>query len=120
MPGIVGGPFRDLKWGGLSLYPAGEAEAEWKLSGFEYEHEMSSNQEPYSTAKSVIGYIQQECVFSPDEYNDYISLNDGTPRAGVATAPDGSIIQFNGAIDGEVNLANGRLTVRIAGKVSVQ
>lgn len=117
---IVGGPFRDLKWGGLQFYPVGDVAAEWKINSAEYETSISSNGEPFSTASFVPGYIQQECAMTPEQYDDYISNNDGVARAGVATAPDGSVISFNGAIDGEVNLADGKITVRIVGKVKRQ
>ena len=116
----VGGPFRDLKWGGITFYPVKDSDAEWKKNTSEFETDISPNGEPYSTYNSAIGYVQQECVMTPDQYDAYLALNDGTARAGIATAPDGSVISVNGNIDGEVQLAGGKITVRIAGKVRVQ
>lgn len=117
---VVGGPFRDFKWGGITFFPVKDSGAEWKENGFEFENEISSNQEPYSSASSVVGYAQQECVMTPEQFTAFNALKDGVARSGVATAPDGSVISMNGAIDGEVALADGKVTVKIAGKVSVQ
>lgn len=117
---IVGGPFRDFKWGGLTLTPVKDSDAEWKKSGFEYEHDMSPNEKVYSTQNSVVGYVQQECVMTPDEYAEYQEYQDGESRSGVATAPNGSVITIDGAIDGEMVLAGGKVTVKLAGKVRVQ
>lgn len=117
---IIGGPFRDFKWGGLTFSPVKDSDAEWKKSGFEYENDMSPNGNVYSTQSSVVGYVQQECVMTPEEYATYQDLQDGEARSGIATAPDGSVISLNGAIDGEQILAGGKVTIKIAGKVRVQ
>jgi hypothetical protein len=117
---ITGGPFRELKWGGLTLRPTKDGEAEWQETGFEYETEASPNGDDYATGTAKIGYIQQECAFTTKEWRDFQALQDGVKRSGIATGPDGEPLSINGRIEGEITLSGGKATVKIAGNVRVQ
>lgn len=117
---IVGGPFRDFKWGGLTFRPVKDSGAEVKLSKFEFENNMSPNEDVYATSTSVIGHVQQECAITADEYKSLIAMQDGEARSGVATMPNGDILSVNGALDGEHLLSDGKITIKIAGKVKLQ
>jgi hypothetical protein len=117
---ITGGALRDFKWGGLTLRPTSDGEAEWQTTGLEFETEASPNGDPYSTGKGVVGYVQQECAMTTQEFNTFKSYQDGVSRAGIATTMDGEVLSINGILEGEVILANGKVTVKIAGKVRVQ
>lgn len=117
---VIGGPFRDLKWGGLTLRPTKDSDAEYDLPGFDFEHESSPNGDIYSTGNARTGYIQQECAFTPEEFKLLKDLQDGELRSGSATAPNGSVLSLNCALDGEINLGGGKATVRLAGKIRVQ
>lgn len=117
---IVGGPFKDLKWGGMTFTPTKDGDAEYDESGTDFEHEASPNGEIYSTGAARIGYVQQECVFTPSTFSDMKKMQDGNTRSGSATAPNGEVLSIDGALDGEINLSGGKATVRIAGKVRAQ
>jgi hypothetical protein len=117
---LTGGPLRDFRWGGLTLRPTADGEAEWQTTGLEFESEASPNGDPYSTGKAVIGYVQQECAMTTEEFRDFKALQDGVSRSGIATTMDGQVLSMNGIIEGEMILANGKVTVKIAGKVRVQ
>ena len=117
---ITGGPFRDLKWAGITLRPTKDSDAEYDETGFDFEHELSPNQDIYSTGTARIGYVQQECAFTPTEFKTIKQLQDGVLRAGSATAPNGDVLSIDAALDGEINLAGGKATIRLAGKVRVQ
>jgi len=117
---LTGGPFRDFKWGGLTLRPTKDGDAEWQVSGREYETEASPNGDDYATETAVVGYIQQECAMTTEEFNEFKQLQDGEARSGIATAPDGSVLSMNGRIEGEHILTGGKVTVKIAGKVRLQ
>lgn len=117
---LTGGPLRDFRWGSLTLRPTADGEAEWQVSGLEFESEASPNGDPYSTGKGVIGYVQQECAMTTTEFAAFKALQDGTSRAGIATTMDNKVLSMNGIIEGEMVLANGKVTIKIAGKVRVQ
>jgi len=117
---ITGGPARDFKYGGLPLRPTKDSDFEYDESGFDFENEPSPNGDVYSTGNARIGYISQECAFTPSEFREFKRLQDGSSRSGTATAPNGDVISVNGAIDGEINLVGGKATIKIAGKVRVQ
>lgn len=117
---IVGGPLRDFKWGGLTLRPTKDSGAEVKLSRFEFENSLSPNDDLYATGTSVVGYVQQECAMTAEEFKSLIDLQDGDTRSGVATMPNGDILSVNGALEGEHMLSDGKVTVKIAGKVKLQ
>jgi hypothetical protein len=118
--GVTAGELRDFRWGGLSLSPAMGTEAEYKLSIREYEIKVAGNRDTYAESESVVPYIQQDCVMTADEYEDFIALQDGTSRAGTATLISGKVLSLNCAIDGEHNSANGIVTVKLSGEVTVQ
>jgi hypothetical protein len=120
MAGIVGGPFRDFKYAGIALTPASDSEAEYQTNSDEYEVEASPNGDFYSTYSKKVGYVQQECVFTPVDFEAMKVFQDGVAHSGTATAPDGSVISVNGIIDGEFLLSNGRATLKISGKVGLQ
>lgn len=117
---IIGGPARELKWGGIVLTPAKDGEPEYEINGTDYTTEASPNGDFYSTGEIKTGYFQQECVMNAEEYDAFSKLKDGVSRAGTATLINNSVLNLDCIIDGEHNLANGRLTVRLAGKVSLQ
>lgn len=117
---VTGGPARDLKYGGLVLRPTKDGELEFQENSFEYETEASPNGDDYATASAIIGYIQQECAFTPQEFSELKRLQDGEKRSGVVTAVNGDVISVNGRIEGELLLADGKATVKIAGNVRVQ
>lgn len=117
---VVGGPFKELKFGGITLRPTKDGGAKYESSGSDYEINMSSNGDPYSVASSRPGYIQQECAFTPTEFNEFKKMQDGEARAGTATAQNGDVITLNCAIDGEHILDDGKSEVKLSGKVRIQ
>lgn len=117
---LTGGPARDIKWGGLVLRPTKDGELEFQTNSFEYETEASPNGDNYATASAIIGYVQQECAFTPTEFSELKRLQDGEERSGVVTAVNGDVISINGRIEGELLLADGKATVKFAGQVRVQ
>ena len=117
---LTGGPLREFKWGGLKLRPTTDGEAEYETNGLQFETEASPNGDVYSTGSARIGYVQQECAFTTSEYEAFKNLQDGTSRSGTATLIDGSVLSINGIIEGEHVLSDGKITVKIAGKVRFQ
>lgn len=117
---ITGGPLRDLKFGGLTYRPTKDSGSEVKLSAFEFENMLSPNGDIYSTGNSEIGYVQQECAMTAAEYKAHIAMQDGNPRSGVATMPNGDVLSINAAIEGEQILSDGKITVKFAGFVKLQ
>ena len=117
---VTGGPFRDLRWGGITLRPTKDGEAEYEANGNDYEIEASPNGDFYSTAEAKVGYVQQECAMTIPEFQEFIALKDGSARAGTATSPNGDVLTLNCAIDGEHILSSGKVTVKLSGKVRVQ
>ena len=117
---VTGGPFRDFKWGGISLRPTKDGDAEWDVSGFDFEAEASPNGDDYSTGTARIGYVQQECAMTASEFNALKRMQDGAKRSGVATCPNGDVLSLNAALDGEINLSGGKATIKLAGKVKLQ
>ena len=117
---LTGGPFRDLKWRGFTFRPTQDGEAEFELSGTNYEKEASPNGDGYSTGTPHIGYVQQECAMDAGEYAEFKKLQDGVDAAGTATAQNGDVLSVNGSLDGEQTLSGGKITVKIAGKVNLQ
>lgn len=118
---LVGGPFRDFKWGGLPAFrPTKDSGAEFKLGGFQFEHSLSPNDDIYSTGTSEVGYVQQECAMTAEEYKNFIALNDGEARSGTATMPNGDVMSINAAIEGEHILSDGKITIKLAGKIKLQ
>jgi len=117
---ITGGPLRDLKWGGMSLRPTKDGDYECQYSGYEYEANASPNGDVYANQSSVIGYIQQECAMTQEEFKKFKAMQDGAARAGSATAPNGDVLSLNCMVDGEHVLAGGKVTVKLSGKVRLQ
>lgn len=117
---LVGGPFRELKWGGITFRPTKDGEPETELSGNDYEFEASPNGDDYATAEAKVGYIQQECAMTQDEFNIFIALKDGVKRSGVATASNGDVLSLDCGISGEHILSGGKVTVKLAGRVELQ
>lgn len=117
---IIGGPARDFKWGGMTLRPTKDGDLEYDLGGFDFEHEASPNGDVYSTGTARVGYVQQECAMTATEFKQFKAMQDGSTRSGVLTCPNGDVLSINGAIDGEVNISGGKVTIKIAGKVKLQ
>ncbi|MCK5613743.1 hypothetical protein KAR91_68395 [Candidatus Pacearchaeota archaeon] len=117
---ITGGPFRDFTWGGQTLRPSKDGEAEIEYGDTQYEPEQSPNGDVYSTAESIAGYVQQECIFTAEEFKELKGKQDGAERSGTATLPNGDVVSMNGLLAGEVVLAGGKATIKIAGKVRLQ
>lgn len=117
---ITGGPFKDLKYGGMVLRPTKDSDAEWDISGFDFEHEASPNGDVYSTGNARVGYASQECAFTAEEFKQFKAMQDGEARSGTATCPNGDVLSLNVAIDGEHQLSGGKCTVKLAGKVKLQ
>ena len=117
---VVSGPFIELKWAGITFNPTEDGEAKYKPSGKTYEVKMSPNDVPYSEMSAHAGYVSQECVFTPTEFEEFLSNQDGEPRAGTATAPNGDVLTLNCAIDGEMELSNGKCEVKLSGLVKLQ
>ena len=117
---ITGGPFRDLKWGGTVLRPTKDGDAEYDLSGFDYEHEASPNGDVYSKGSARVGYISQECIFTAEEFKNFKAMQDGVARSGTATCPNGDVLSIDAAIDGEHQMSGGKCTVKLSGKVKLQ
>jgi hypothetical protein len=116
---LTGGPALDLKWGGMVLRPT-DGELEFDFSCMEFESKASANGDSYTEGKPKIGYIQQECAMTPTEYKDYKKMQDGETRAGTCTCPNGDVLSLNCAMEGEQNLSNGKVKVKLSGKVKVQ
>lgn len=117
---ITGGPFRDMKYGGINLRPVKDSAGKYMRGGFQFEANQSPNGDTYATAESVVGFVEQECTFTAEEYNELEALRDGKERAGTATTISGQALSFNGIIDGELSLDDGKATVKISGAVRVQ
>ena len=117
---VVGGPFKELKFGALTLRPTKDGGAKYEESGSDYEVSISPNGDPYSTASARPGYVQQECAFTASEFSEFKKLQDGEPRAGTATAQNGDVITINATIDGEHVLDDGKCEVKLSGKVKIQ
>ena len=117
---LTGGPFKDFKYGGIPLRPTKDGEGEFQKSKIQFEREASPNEDSYATGEAVVGFVQQECAFTPTEFTELEALQDGAERSGTATAMNGDVISMNGSIDGELTLVGGKATVKIAGKVNVQ
>lgn len=117
---VVSGPFRDLKWGGIVLRPSKDSGASIQVSGFEFEHDMSPNEDVYSKGSAVVGYVEQECAMTFAEYSDLKKLQDGTARAGTGTLMNGDVASLNCAIDGELKFDDGKVKIKLAGKVKLQ
>lgn len=117
---VTGGPFRDLKWGGITYRPTKDSDAEVKLSGVEFENSLSPNGDVYSTGTWVPGHAAQECAMTAEEFKAHIALQDGNTRSGVATMPNGDILSIDAAIEGEQMLSGGKITVKFTGKLKLQ
>ena len=117
---VTGGPFRDLKWGGITLRPTKDGDAEYETSGFDFEHEASPNGDVYSTGSARVGYIQQECAMTATEFIELKAMQDGEARSGVATCQNGDVLSINAALDGEIAMSGGKVTIKLAGKVKLQ
>ena len=117
---LVGGPFKDLKFAGITLIPSKDSGAEFDLSGLDFEANRSPNGEIYATGSSRIGYIQQECVMTAAQYVTYKAAQDGETKSGTATMLNNDVLSINGLIDGEQALSDGKITVKISGKVEKQ
>ncbi len=117
---VTGGPFRDLKFGGITLRPTKDGKAEYEANGNDFKVEASPNGDFYSTAEAKVGYVKQECAFTAPEYNEFIALKDGQARAGTATTANGDVLTLNCIIDEEHVLSDGKCEVKLSGKVRVQ
>jgi hypothetical protein len=117
---ITGGPALDLKWGGMILRPTSDGELEYDLFGFDFESKASPNGDVYGEGKARLGYVSQECAMTADEFKTFKAAQDGVARAGTCTCPNGNVLSINGAIEGEHNLSNGKVKVKLAGKVKLQ
>lgn len=118
--GVTAGPLKDFKWGGISLNSTQDGEAEYKTSDREYEIKRSGNGNQYAESEAVVPYVQQDVVVTAALYEALQALQDGQPRAGTATLPNGDVLSLNCAIDGELTPSNGVLTLKLAGDVRVQ
>lgn len=117
---LTGGPLRELKWGGITFRPTKDGEPEYEQSGIDYTSEPSPNGDFYVTGENKVGYIQQECSVTPDEYDIILSQKDGVSRPGSATFLNNSVLSLDCILDSEHINTNGKLTVRLAGKVRLQ
>ncbi len=120
MAKIIGGPFKDFKFGGFTFTPVKDSGSELETSGVDFEANSSSNGEIYAIGNARAGYVQQECVMTLKEYKTFKAMQDGETRSGTATMLDNSVVSMNGLIDGEHALSDGKITVKISGKVDVQ
>jgi len=112
---VTGGPLRDLKYGGFVLTPDSEAKHKKQSAKMQYEAKRSPNGKTYSTAESVTGFIEQDCVFQGSEFSEFEELQDGVERSFVATTEAGTVITGKGIIDGEMQEDDGKATVKISG-----
>lgn len=117
---ITGGPLKQFEWGGLTLTPTKDGEPEWQPTGTNFEAQPSPNGNTYSDGEATIGYVQQECAMTSEEFAEFIDLKDGSPRSGTATFLNGDVLTLDCAIDGEHLLTNGKVTVKLAGSVNLQ
>lgn len=119
--GITGGPLRSFEWGGLTLMPSGDGEPEFETSGINFERKASSNGDTYAEGEARIGYVQQECQFTPAKWIAFKALqDDAVERSGTATFLNGDVLSLNCSIDGEHILTSGKATVKLAGAVELQ
>jgi hypothetical protein len=117
---LIGGPFRELKWGELTFRPIKDSPFEHELSGTDYENNLSPNGDTYATGQAKVGFAQQECAMTTQEYKDFIAKKDGVSRSGTATTQDGQVLSLNCIIDGEHQLVDGKVTVKLSGVVELQ
>ena len=116
--GITGGPFLNFKWGGMNLAPNGEPEI--VFSGRDYETKLAGDESSYAESKTRIGKISMDVVMSMSEYKSLCAMQDGKPRAGVGTTANGDVIMINAAIEGEIPIKNGIVSLALTGKVRLQ
>lgn len=116
---LTGGPALDLKWGGMVFRPT-DGELEYDLFCMEFESKASPNKDIYTEGKPKIGYIQQECAMTPSEFKQYKAMQDGEARAGTVTCPNGDVLSLNCAIEGEQNISNGKVKIKLSGNVKLQ
>jgi len=117
---LTGGPLREFIWGGITLRPVKDAEPEVELDGTDFTGEKSPNGDVYSTGEEKIGTISQECAMTTAEYAAFMALKDGTSRSGTATYMNGDVLSLNCLINEEHKLSSGKITVSLAGGVSLQ
>lgn len=117
---ITIGAFKDFKWGGQTLRPTKDGEAEVEYGGFNFEPEQSPNGDLYSTSEAIPGFVSQECTFTAEEFKTLKDKQDGVERAGTATTVNGDVLSINGILAEEVVMAGGKATVKIAGTVRLQ
>jgi len=117
---ITGGPARDFKWAGITLRPTKDSGCEYELGGFSFEKSASPNGDSYSTGQAITGYFQQECAFTAEEFKAFKAFQDGDDRSGVATMPNGDVLNINASIEGEHVLSDGKCTVKLSGKIKLQ
>ena len=120
MIGIPGGPFIDLKWGGMALHPKEDASPEIELGGRDFDFKQTGDQEVYAEASSKIGMITTDVVMNAQDYKKLVAMKDGQPRSGTATDANGNVYSINAAISGECKLSNGVVSLSLAGKIRLQ
>ena len=118
--GIPGGPFKSFKYGGLNLHPKEDATPEVEFSGRDFDVKITGDDENYSEATSKPGMILCDCVMDLADYKTLSAMKDGSPRAGTATDANGNVLSINAAINGEMKLVNGVVSLNLAGKVRMQ
>ncbi len=117
---ITGGPAKDFKWGG-SIYAPTDGELAYDFSGTDFESKMSGNgNDVYAEGKPRVGYVEQEVAMTASEFKALKSMQDGVARSGTVTCPNGDVLSVNGALEGELALSNGKVKIKIAGKVRLQ
>lgn len=116
---LTGGPARDFKWGGIVLRPT-DGELEYQAGGFTFENMASGNGDTYAEGTPIVGYVSQECAMTVPEFNDFIKLRDGASRSGTLTSINGDVLSLDCIIDGDESLSNGKVTIKLSGKVKVQ
>jgi len=118
--GMIFGPFRAAKYGGVNLSPKDDSAPKIEFSGRSYEGKMAGDGKFYSTATPKPGYIEFDVVADIDAYTNLQNMQDGAARAGVFTMEDGSRIEVNAMIDGDLIYDNGTISVRLVGRIRKQ
>jgi len=118
--GMIFGPFRSAKYGGVNLSPKDDSSPKIEYSGRSYEGKMAGDGNFYSTATPKPGYIEFDIVGDIDTYNKLQKMQDGASRSGVFTMEDGTQLEVNAMIDGDLTYDNGTISMRLVGRVRKQ
>ena len=117
---LTGGPAKQFEWGGITFNPTKDGEPEWQKTKVNYEKNPSPNGNSYSEGEATVGFFQQDCAMTPEEFSEFEDLQDGEDRSGTVTFLNGDVLTLDCSIDVEHLLTSGKVTVKLAGDVNLQ